>query len=142
MVQWIYKRLPSRLDDLSLSRTMPFSFESPLPNAHTSGGFTPDDDPFDGEIDSNATPETISSLAGVSDAPVGLSNAQYVQQKRKMLDAVNRLRGTGYGDYDDDHYLSIRYSSHAIILPAALTWILTYLLSSSSDLRVLESHLS
>jgi hypothetical protein len=55
-----------------------------------------------GEIDSNVTPETISSLTHVSDVPVGLSNAQYVhvQQKRKMLDAVNRLRATGYGDYD------------------------------------------
>ncbi len=52
------------------------------------------------EIDSNVTPETISSLTHVSDVPVGLSNAQYVQQKRKMLDAVNRLRATGYGDYD------------------------------------------
>ncbi|KAH9175022.1 P-loop containing nucleoside triphosphate hydrolase protein [Lactarius sanguifluus] len=28
-------------------------------------------------------------------APVGLSNSQYVAQKRKMLDAVNRLRETG-----------------------------------------------
>jgi hypothetical protein len=74
---------------------MPFPFSSPLPKAHTSDGDTPDDDTFDGEIDSNVTPETISSLT-VSDAPVGLSNAQYVQQKRKMLDAVNRLRGTGY----------------------------------------------
>jgi hypothetical protein len=118
---------------------MPF-FSSPLPKAHTSDGDTPDDDPFDGEIDSNATPETISSLTGVSDAPVGLSNAQYVQQKRKMLDAVNRLRGTGYGDYD--HYPSIRYSSHVTLLPVALNWTLTYLLLSSSDLRVLESRLS
>lgn len=73
---------------LSLSRTMPFPFSSP----HTSD----DDDVSDGEIDSNVTPETISGLTSVSDAPVGLSNAQYVQQKRKMLDAVNRLRGTGY----------------------------------------------
>lgn len=80
---------------VSLSRMMPFPFSSPLPKAHTSDGDTPDDDTFDGEIDSNVTPETISSLT-VSDAPVGLSNAQYVQQKRKMLDAVNRLRGTGY----------------------------------------------
>jgi hypothetical protein len=118
---------------------MPFSLgiQSPLPNSHTSGGSTPDSSSFSGEIDSNATPETISD---VSDAPVGLSNAQYVQQKRKMLDAVNRLRGTGYGDYD--HYPSICYSSHVTLLPAALTWTLTYLLSSSSDLRVLESHLS
>jgi hypothetical protein len=113
---------------------MPFSFafESPLP--------TPDDNPFDGELDSNVTPETISSLTSVSDAPVGLSNAQYVQQKRKMLDAVNRLRGTGYGDYD--HGPSIRYSSNVTLHTAVLNWTLTYLLSSSSDLRVLESHLS
>lgn len=69
---------------------MPFSFGITNP--------PPDDDLFDGEIDSSATPETISSLSGASDAPVGLSNAQFVQQKRKMLDAVNRLRGTGYGD--------------------------------------------
>jgi len=86
---------------------MPFPFSSPPPKAHTSDG---DDDPFDGEIDSNATPETMSSLTGVSDAPVGLSNAQFVQQKRKMLDAVNRLRGTGYGDYD--HYYPSIHSSH------------------------------
>ena len=112
---------------------MPFPFSSPLPN-------TPDDDPSDGEIDSNVTPETMSSLTGVSDAPVGLSNAQYVQQKRKMLDAVNRLRETGYGDYD--HYPSIPYSSYVTLFPAALTWTLTFLLSSSSDLRVLESRLS
>ncbi len=66
--------------------------------AHSSDG---DDDAASvGEIDSNVTPETISSLTHVSDVPVGLSNAQYVQQKRKMLDAVNRLRATGYGDYD------------------------------------------
>lgn len=119
---------------------LPFPSESPLPNAHTSGGSTPNDDPFGGEIDSNVTHETISSLTGVSDAPVGLSNALYVQQKRKMLDAVSRLRGTGYGDYD--HYPLIRYSSDVTLLPAAHTWTLTYRLLSSSDLRVLESHLS
>ena len=111
---------------------MPFPFSSP----HTSD----DDDVSDGEIDSNVTPETISGLTSVSDAPVGLSNAQYVQQKRKMLDAVNRLRGTGYRDIG--HYRSIRYSSHVTLLSAALIWTLTYLLSSSSDLRVLESRLS
>jgi hypothetical protein len=82
---------------------MPFPFSSPAPKSYISDGDTPDSDPFDGEIDSNATPETISSSTGASDAPVGLSNAQFVQQKRKMLDAVNRLRGTGY-----DHYPSIR----------------------------------
>lgn len=119
---------------------MPFPFSSPLPKAHSSDGETPDDDPFDGEIDSNVTPETTSSLAGVSDAPVGLSNANYVQQKRKMLDAVNRLRGTGYGGYN--HYPSICYSSHVTPFPVARTWTLTYLLSSFSDLRVLESRLS
>lgn len=116
---------------------MPFPFSSPSPKAYISDGDTPDNDPFDSEIERNATPETFSSITGVSDAPVGLSNVQFVQQKRKMLDAVNRLRGTGY-----DHYPSIRYSSHATLLPAALTWTLTYLLSSSSDLRVLESRLS
>jgi hypothetical protein len=110
---------------------MPFSFDSPPPN---------DDDSVGGEIDSNVTPEAISSLTDVSDAPVGLSNAQYVQQKRTMLDAVNRLRGTGYVDYD--HYPSIRCSSHVIFRFVAHTWTLTYLLSSSSDLRALESHLS
>ena len=120
---------------------MPFPFSYPLPKAHTSdGGETPDDTPFDGEIDSDVTPETTSSSTGVSDAPVGLSNAQFVHQKRKMLDAVNRLRATGYGDYD--HYPSIRYSSHVTLLSAALTWTLTFLLSSSSDLRVLASRLS
>jgi hypothetical protein len=29
------------------------------------------------------------------DAPVGLSDPQYVSQRRKMLDIVNRLRETG-----------------------------------------------
>lgn len=119
---------------------MPFPSSSPLPNACPSDSDTPDDDTFDGEIDSNMTTKTTSSLNSVSDAPVGLSNAQYVQQKRKMLDAVNRLRGTGYGDYD--HYPSMGYSPHVTLLSAALILTLTYLLSSSSDLRVLESRLS
>ena len=32
----------------------------------------------------------------VSDIPVGLSDPQYVRRKRKMLDAVNRLRAIGW----------------------------------------------
>lgn len=117
---------------------MPFTFSSPLPIA--ANDTSDDDDVSNGELDSNVTPETNSGLTSVCDAPVGLSNAQYVQQKRKMLDAVNRLRGTGYGDFG--HYPSIRYSSYVTLLSAELIWTLTYLLSSSSDLRVLESRLS
>jgi len=42
-----------------------------------------------------AKPET--SLPDTADAPgpVGLSDPQYVAQRRKMLDTVNRLRATG-----------------------------------------------
>jgi hypothetical protein len=42
-----------------------------------------------------AKPET--SLPDAADAPgaVGLSDPQYVAQRRKMLDTVNRLRATG-----------------------------------------------
>jgi hypothetical protein len=29
------------------------------------------------------------------DSPVGLSDPQYVEQKRRMLNAINRLRATG-----------------------------------------------
>jgi hypothetical protein len=36
-----------------------------------------------------------SSQGDHRDLPVGLSDPQYVAQKRKMLDAVNRLRATG-----------------------------------------------
>jgi len=31
----------------------------------------------------------------VTDSPVGLSDPQFVRQKRRMLDSVNRLRATG-----------------------------------------------
>ena len=40
-----------------------------------------------------ATPER--PLPDTADAPVGLSDPQYVSQRRKMLDHVNRLRATG-----------------------------------------------
>lgn len=40
-----------------------------------------------------ARPE--SPLTDPADAPVGLSDPQYVSQRRKMLDTVNRLRATG-----------------------------------------------
>ena len=44
---------------------------------------------------SSGTPDTSLSLIDINDAPVGLSDPQYVQRKRKMLDAVNRLRAIG-----------------------------------------------
>jgi hypothetical protein len=34
-------------------------------------------------------------LPDTADAPVGLSDPQYVSQRRQMLDTVNRLRATG-----------------------------------------------
>ncbi len=46
--------------------------------------------------DVDSISEMSSSLGNDrTDVPVGLSNSQYVAQKRKMLDAVNRLRETG-----------------------------------------------
>ena len=44
---------------------------------------------------SSGSPDTSLSLIDINDAPVGLSDPQYVQRKRKMLDAVNRLRAIG-----------------------------------------------
>jgi hypothetical protein len=41
----------------------------------------------------DAEPE--SHLPDPADAPVGLSDPQYVSQRRRMLDTVNRLRATG-----------------------------------------------
>jgi len=38
---------------------------------------------------------TRQALPDEMDAPVGLSDPQYVGQKRRMLDSVNRLRATG-----------------------------------------------
>ena len=38
---------------------------------------------------------TLKALPNEADTPVGLSDPQYAGQKRKMLDAVNRLRATG-----------------------------------------------
>lgn len=35
------------------------------------------------------------TLSDTANAPVGLSDPQYAGQKRRMLDAVNRLRATG-----------------------------------------------
>jgi hypothetical protein len=46
------------------------------------------------EIDSTSE-MTFSPGHDYPDVAVGLSNSQYVVQKRKMLDAVNRLRETG-----------------------------------------------
>ena len=48
--------------------------------------------PSDRSTSSSGTPDTTPSFV---DAPVGLSDPQYVQRKRKMLDAVNRLRAIG-----------------------------------------------
>jgi len=49
----------------------------------------------DHSTSSSGTPDTTPSLIDISDAPVGLSDPQYVQRKRNMLDAVNRLRAIG-----------------------------------------------
>ncbi len=46
----------------------------------------------DGGTDFDSTSDMSSDHV---DIPVGLSDPQYVAQKRKMLDAVNRLRATG-----------------------------------------------
>jgi Dynamin family len=46
---------------------------------------------------SDDTPVTSESSVDDSDAPIGLSDPQFVSQKRGMLDAVNRLRAGGYG---------------------------------------------
>lgn len=47
-------------------------------------------------LDFESSPDTSPTLDyDGTDAPVGLSNLRYVAQKRKMLDAVNRLRETG-----------------------------------------------
>ena len=48
----------------------------------------------DDNADFDSTTDMSSSQSDHS-APVGLSDPQYVAQKRKMLDAVNRLRATG-----------------------------------------------
>jgi hypothetical protein len=37
----------------------------------------------------------IPNIHDTTDAPVGLSDPQYVGQKRRMMDSVNRLRATG-----------------------------------------------
>jgi len=47
---------------------------------------------YDSGTDLDSTPELPRSL---TDAPVGLSDPQFVAKKRRMLDAVNRLRAMG-----------------------------------------------
>ncbi|KAI9441570.1 P-loop containing nucleoside triphosphate hydrolase protein [Lactarius indigo] len=49
----------------------------------------------DGGTDFDSTSDMSSSQNDHTGAPVGLSDPQYVAKKRKMLDAVNRLRATG-----------------------------------------------
>jgi energy-coupling factor transporter ATP-binding protein EcfA2 len=49
----------------------------------------------DNGTDFDSSSDMASSQGDHEDAPVGLSDPQYVAQKRKMLDAVNRLRATG-----------------------------------------------
>ena len=47
-------------------------------------------------LDFESTPDDSRSLENdCADVPVGLSDPQYIAQKRKMLDAVNRLREIG-----------------------------------------------
>lgn len=62
----------------------------------TTLSFSMGDTTSDHGTSSSGTPDTTpTSLIDISDAPVGLSDPQYVQRKRKMLDAVNRLRAIG-----------------------------------------------
>ena len=49
----------------------------------------------DNGTDFDSSSDMASSQDDHMDNPVGLSDPQYVAQKRKMLDAVNRLRATG-----------------------------------------------
>lgn len=42
-----------------------------------------------------AKPETLLPDTADAPGPVGLSDPQYVTQRRRMLDTVNRLRATG-----------------------------------------------
>jgi hypothetical protein len=42
-----------------------------------------------------AKPETSSSDTADAPGAVGLSDPQYVAERRKLLDTVNRLRATG-----------------------------------------------
>ncbi|KAH9007591.1 P-loop containing nucleoside triphosphate hydrolase protein [Lactarius deliciosus] len=49
----------------------------------------------DGGTDFDSTSDVSSGANDHTDIPVGLSDPQYVAKKRKMLDAVNRLRATG-----------------------------------------------
>ncbi|KAI0250036.1 P-loop containing nucleoside triphosphate hydrolase protein [Lactifluus subvellereus] len=53
--------------------------------------------PSDGSTDIGSNLEIPCSLTDIIpvDTPVGLSDPQYVAQKRRMLDSVNRLRATG-----------------------------------------------
>jgi hypothetical protein len=53
--------------------------------------------PSDGSTDMGSNLDIPCSLTDIIpvDTPVGLSDPQYVAQKRRMLDSVNRLRATG-----------------------------------------------
>jgi hypothetical protein len=57
------------------------------------GNLTPGSGSAGGSSFVEARPE--SPLPDSADAPVGLSDPQYVSQRRRMLDTVNRLRATG-----------------------------------------------
>ena len=49
-----------------------------------------------GRSESALLVEDIPNIRDTTDvAPVGLSDPQYVGQKRRMMDSVNRLRATG-----------------------------------------------
>ena len=48
-----------------------------------------------GQTDFDSTSNMSSVHSDHADTPVGLSDPQYIAQKRQMLDAVNRLRATG-----------------------------------------------
>ena len=52
-------------------------------------------DTSDRGTSNSGTPDAPLSLIDIGDVPVGLSDPQYVQRKRKMLNAVNRLRAIG-----------------------------------------------
>ena len=73
-----------------------FGFDDLDSNFEIPGNLTPGSGPSGsagGSSFVDARPET--PLPDSADAPVGLSDPQYVSQRRRMLDTVNRLRATG-----------------------------------------------
>jgi hypothetical protein len=83
-----------------------------------------------------AKPETSLSDTADASGPVGLSDPQYVAQRRKMLDTVNRLRATG------SDYRLLFSCTHLNFVIAELTWNSTSPSLRSWDRNLLESRRS